>query len=174
MLDPIVANAVLDAGKEVYKAVTRPGDTVESLIKEYDEKEPETIGSIFGVGAKYREQRMHALVRALLQHNIDPMVFDRLMSFEQDRYLKRRFGYAFLLLTTIFTAGSYLIVVFDGVFDWGISDIAITALIIETPIQFIGLLYIIARNLFPTFGELPLLDAKGTKPPPTDTPKPEG
>jgi hypothetical protein len=31
----------------------------------------------------------------------------------------------------------------------GISDVAITALIVETPIQFIGLLYIIVRNLFP-------------------------
>ena len=56
---------------------------------------------------------------------------------------------AFLALTFLFTMGSYSIVVLDGIFKWNISQVAITALIIETPIQFVGLLYIIARNLFP-------------------------
>jgi hypothetical protein len=40
-------------------------------------------------------------------------------------------------------------VVANSILKWGISDIAITGLIVETPLQFIGLLYIIARNLFP-------------------------
>jgi hypothetical protein len=44
---------------------------------------------------------------------------------------------------------SYLVIVLNSVFKWGISDIAITAWIVETPIEFIGRPYIIARNLFP-------------------------
>jgi hypothetical protein len=102
---------------------------------------------------KSLEEEKHNLVKELLKSDIDPVSFDVLLSNEINRRLKVRFGIAFLLLTLIFTATSYAIVVFDGIFDWGISDIAITALIIETPIQFIGLLYIIARNLFPSGNE---------------------
>jgi hypothetical protein len=53
------------------------------------------------------------------------------------------------LATVAFTVVSYLVVIFNSLFNWGIGQVAITALIIETPIQFIGILYIIARNLFP-------------------------
>lgn len=63
--------------------------------------------------------------------------------------MKVQFGVTFLVFTFLFTAVSYAIVVLDGVYKWGISPVAITSLIIETPIQFVGLLYIIARNLFP-------------------------
>jgi hypothetical protein len=95
------------------------------------------------------EDRKAALVARLARSGIDPVVFDGLLSSEIDRRLKTRFGWAFLGLTCLFTAASYLIVIFNGIYDWQISDFAITSLIIETPIQFIGLLYIIARNLFP-------------------------
>ncbi len=80
---------------------------------------------------------------------IDPLLFDSLLSGELDRKLKNRLAFIFLTLTSIFTLLSYLVIIFNGMFSWGISDIAITALIVETPIQFIGLLYIVARNLFP-------------------------
>jgi hypothetical protein len=95
------------------------------------------------------EERKTELVVALQKAKIDPLVFDALLSEEIDRRLKQRFGYAFLFLTFIFTAGSYAIVVLNSIQKWEIPDTAIIALIIETPIQFIGLLYIIARNLFP-------------------------
>jgi hypothetical protein len=72
-----------------------------------------------------------------------------MVSSEQDRKLKRQFGFAFLAAAIFFTLLSYAVIVSNGVLHWGISDTAITALIVETPIQFIGLLYIIARNLFP-------------------------
>lgn len=98
---------------------------------------------------KSLEEQKTALVKELINSGIDPLVFDALLSNEIDRRLKIRFGIAFLLLTFLFTAASYSIVIFDGIYDWKISEVAITALIIETPIQFIGLLYIIARNLFP-------------------------
>ena len=99
---------------------------------------------------KSLEEKKHLLVKQLLASDIDPVAFDVLLSNEINRRLKVRFGVAFLVFTLLFTIASYAIVVFDGIFDWGISNIAITALIIETPIQFVGLLYIIARNLFPS------------------------
>lgn len=89
------------------------------------------------------------LVKELIESGIDPAAFDVLISNEMNRRLKVRFGVAFLVLTLLFTAASYSIVILDGIHEWKISSVAITALIIETPIQFIGLLYIIARNLFP-------------------------
>jgi len=96
------------------------------------------------------EEQKHILVKQLLASNINPVVFDVLLSNEINRRLKVKFGVTFLIFTLIITISSYAIVIFDGIYNWKISSIAITALIIETPIQFVGLLYIIARNLFPS------------------------
>ena len=90
-----------------------------------------------------------ALLRELSANKIDPQLFDLFISNELDRSLKRKFAMRFFVATLAFTLLSYLIIVLNSVYNWGISQIAITALIIETPLQFIGLLYIIARNLFP-------------------------
>lgn len=112
------------------------------------------LASLFSKSAREQkrslEEQKHLLVKQLLESDIDPVAFDVLLSNEINRRLKVRFGVAFLVLTLLFTIGSYAIVIFDGILKWGISEIAITALIIETPIQFVGLLYIIARNLFPS------------------------
>lgn len=94
------------------------------------------------------------LMKELAKLDVDPEIFDRLLANELDRKLKVNFGMAFLVLTCLFTITSYAIVILDSVYKWGISEVAITALIIETPIQFIGLLYIIARNLFPQSGAI--------------------
>jgi hypothetical protein len=94
------------------------------------------------------------LLRELSEAGIDVRLFDLMLSNELDRSLKRQFGVAFFLATLAFTAASYAVIVLNGIFKWGISEIAITSLIVETPIQFIGLLYIIARNLFPSSGTL--------------------
>jgi hypothetical protein len=114
------------------------------------------IFSLFSDKAKQKkkslEQEKHLLVKQLLESDIDPVAFDVLLSNEINRRLKVKFGMAFLILTLFFTSVSYAIVILDGIYKWGISDIAITALVIETPIQFVGLLYIIARNLFPNCG----------------------
>lgn len=96
------------------------------------------------------EEEKHKLVKELLDSDIDPVAFDLLLSNEIDRRLKVRFGVTFIVLTILFTVASYSIVVFDSIYAWDMSAVAITALIIETPIQFVGLLYIIARNLFPS------------------------
>lgn len=98
---------------------------------------------------KSLEEKKLELVKELSKAEINPEMFDLIISNEIDRRLKVRFGTVFLILTFLFTTASYSIVVFDGIFKWNISQVAITALIIETPIQFVGLLYIIARNLFP-------------------------
>ncbi|GEM_PF-6077100 len=98
---------------------------------------------------KTLEEKKLSLVKNLLESNIDPKVFDILLQNEIDRMLKVKFGTAFLLITVFFSIVSYSIVILDGILKWNVSQIAITSLIIETPIQFVGLLYIIARNLFP-------------------------
>jgi len=95
------------------------------------------------------EQQKAALVKQLVESKIDPQLFDSLLSNEIDRRLKTRFGVAFVTITVFFTAASYLVVVLNAICKWGISEVAISALIIQAPIQLIGLLFIIARNLFP-------------------------
>jgi len=95
------------------------------------------------------EQRKTAVLSGLRAANIDPVLFDVLIANEINRDLKVTFGYIFLAFTFIFTAASYGIVIADGYYKMGISPAAITGLVIETPLQFIGILYIIARNLFP-------------------------
>jgi len=123
---------------------------------------------IRGRGDQYRktvEQRKLDLIRELLEIDVDPEVFDVLLQNETDRRLKVRFGCVFLFLTFLFTTASYSIVVLDGIYKWNISQVAITALIIETPIQFVGLLYIIARNLFPQTEAIPkILKKRNTEP----------
>jgi hypothetical protein len=91
-------------------------------------------------------------LKTLEASKIDPLEFDQMLTSELNRRLKSRFGGYFLLFTFLFTAASYAIVIFNGICQWKISDVAITSLIIETPLQFIGLLYIIAKNLFPDDG----------------------
>lgn len=111
--------------------------------------------SLFSIGfhleekATTLEQAKTELVANLVAAGIDPVLFDTLLSNEIDRRLKTRFGITFVVLTFIFTVGSYAIVVLNGPMKLDIPTTAITGLIIETPIQFVGLLYIIARNLFP-------------------------
>jgi len=98
---------------------------------------------------KTMEEKKVDLVKSLLESGIDLAIFDSLITNEINRRLKIRFGITFLIFTFIVTIASYMIVIFDAIYKWGISQVAITALIIEIPIQFIGLLYIIAKNLFP-------------------------
>jgi hypothetical protein len=97
------------------------------------------------------QERTTALVKELSESGIDPVMFDVLLSNEINRRMKLHFGVTFLVFTFIFTTVSYAIVILDGIHKWGISKVAIASLIIETPIQFVGLLYIIARNLFPHY-----------------------
>jgi hypothetical protein len=89
------------------------------------------------------------LLRELSAAKIDAQLFDLMLSNELDRNLKRQFATWFFWATVAFTIVSYLVVILNSPLNWRINQIAITALIIETPLQFIGLLYIIARNLFP-------------------------
>jgi hypothetical protein len=80
---------------------------------------------------------------------VDPVIFDVLLSNEVNRLLKIRFGVAFIIITTIFTLVSYGIIVAASVYHWQMPAAAITALVIQAPLQMIGILYIMAKNLFP-------------------------
>jgi hypothetical protein len=140
----LATSAAVVAAKAVAELLLARGPIISLAPLSFDRKrEPPT---------KSLEERKSELVRQLLASGIDPMLFDALLSNEIDRRLKTRFGIAFVALTAVFTAASYAIIILNGMLQWGISEIAITGLIIETPIQFIGLLYIIARNLFPDGG----------------------
>jgi hypothetical protein len=68
---------------------------------------------------------------------------------EQNMKLKILFGIAFLGMTVIFTVASYVIVIFNQKLGLGVSNEVLLALVIETPIQWVGLLYVVAKNLFP-------------------------
>ena len=103
---------------------------------------------------KYQnEEKVDKLINTLTaakKAGIDPETLNQHRDSEFNRNMKSSFGIAFLLITIGFTSLSYYIVVFNVTNNWKIPDAAITALVIEAPIQFIGLLYIIAKNLFPT------------------------
>jgi len=102
-------------------------------------------------GHSTQRKEMLATLRELSNLKIDPKIFDSLLSNEMDRRLKRRFGWVFIALTCTFTLLAYTIVVANSVWEWNIPSYAVTALVIETPIQLIGLLYVVARNLFPQY-----------------------
>ncbi|GAA3959938.1 hypothetical protein [Mucilaginibacter dorajii] len=98
---------------------------------------------------KTKSDKRLELIQALAIAGSDPAIYDSLSGNELDRNLKKQFGITFLVFTAVFTIASYSIIVLNAKYDWCISEKAIAALIIEIPIQFIGILYIVARNLFP-------------------------
>lgn len=98
---------------------------------------------------KQLEKQKVILLTGLQKAGVDPSAFKIHMNNEINRRLKKQYGALFFLFTFLFTVASYLIVVLNSVLSWNIPASAITALVIETPIQFVGILYIIARNLFP-------------------------
>lgn len=106
-------------------------------------------GKIKAEKKKTMEENKVDLVKSLVESGIDFKKFDCLITNEINRRLKIRFSIIFLIFTFVVTAASFMIVIFDGIYSWNISQVAIIALIIEIPIQFIGILYIIAKNLFP-------------------------
>ena len=128
-----------------------------ALVKELLGHQAAKNANVEGEGSekKTAEQLKADLVKDLLRSGVDPALFDSLLSNEINRRLKVRFGAFFLGITFVFTAASYSIVILNSVFGWKISEVSITALIIQAPIQLIGLLYIVARNLFPS-SEIPL------------------
>jgi hypothetical protein len=118
--------------------------------------------SFAGKSATELHQEQMLLLQELTKSGIDPQLFDLMLSTSLDRQLKKNFGIAFFLATIFFTMVSFGLIILNSTQKWGISDVAITGLIIETPLQFIGLLYIIARNLFPQ----PAAKAVATNPKP--------
>lgn len=85
----------------------------------------------------------------LKKHDIDISTLQQFLKAESDREMKEQYGIRFLFFAGVFSAISYFIICINDKWGLNIPKYAITALIIEVPIQFIGLLYIVARNLFP-------------------------
>lgn len=81
--------------------------------------------------------------------DLSASAIEDILTTQHDRSLRSRFAIYAVTLSVAFSLLSYAVVILNSIFSWGISAIAITALIIETPLQFIGLLAIITINLFP-------------------------
>ena len=81
---------------------------------------------------------------------VDPAIFDILLSNEVNRRLKVKFGIAFIVITTVFTLISYALIMCSAIYHWQLPAPALTALVVQAPLQMIGILYIMARHLFPT------------------------
>lgn len=81
---------------------------------------------------------------------VNPVIFDILASSEINGQLKRNFGIAFIVITCVFTLISYGIIIFASIYDWKIPTAAFTALVIQAPLQMIGILYVMVRHLYPT------------------------
>lgn len=89
----------------------------------------------------------------LKQLDIDPALWDRIVSNQVDRELKKKFGRVFILMAFFFTSLSYAVIIFNSILSWNIPETAMTALIIQAPLQLIGILLVMARNLFPEKGK---------------------
>lgn len=67
-----------------------------------------------------------------------------------DRRLKIGFGIIFTFFTIVFTFISYAIIILNYQKHIGIPDYIIAGLVVKIPFEFIGILYIITRHLYPT------------------------
>lgn len=101
---------------------------------------------------KKREERLENAAKRLNElhkNGVDLIAYEKHLNNELNRRLKKQYGAWFFVLTFVFSTVSYSVVIFESIYDWGIPDAALVALIIEIPIQFVGILLIIANNLFP-------------------------
>lgn len=94
-------------------------------------------------------KKIKLLLADLTKEQIDISEFQNHLDNEMERQLKKYFGFIFFIFTGFFTLLSYSIVICNSILDWGIPEYAIIALVIEIPIQFIGILYIIANHFYP-------------------------
>jgi hypothetical protein len=89
------------------------------------------------------------LFKKLNKENINQASFEQHLNNEINRKLKNQYAKSFFIVTILFSLISYGVVILNSILDWNIPEFAINALIIETPMQFFGILLIVARNLFP-------------------------
>jgi hypothetical protein len=89
------------------------------------------------------------LFSKLRTEGIDQAAFEQHLNNEINRTLKKQYGSRFFFITFFFTVLSFSIVILNSILHWNIPDGAIIGLIIEIPIQFVGIMYIVAKHLFP-------------------------
>ena len=80
--------------------------------------------------------------------------YDKFISNKLNRELKRNFGWAFIIMSVLTLVASYSFVFLSTINKWEVSDVVTTTIIIEAPLQMIGILVIIANNLFPKRGKI--------------------
>jgi hypothetical protein len=132
-----LARKIIDAYKNPFNNILELFPKKRQLIEEQRKKQVDEI--------------INALSR-IKDLGIDLEKYDIYLMNEVDREMKKEYGKIFLVMSFLFTIISFFVVILNARLNWNISEIAITGLIIETPIQFIGILYIIANNLFPKRG----------------------
>jgi|GEM_PF-3454481 len=105
---------------------------------------------IFGKPKGTSKNEITDILKDFQDSSIDAETLDVLLTSEVNRNLKKKFAWVFAWFALISILLSYSLVALNKPLSLGISEIAMTALIIEAPIQFIGILYIVANNLFPS------------------------
>jgi hypothetical protein len=89
------------------------------------------------------------LLKEISQIGISIETYDKYIENSSDRKMKQKYGALFLLFMVFFTICSYLLIILNSILNWNISEYAIIGLVIEIPVQLLGILFIIAKNLFP-------------------------
>ena len=102
------------------------------------------------VGDTSLDEEKLRIAKELQDAGIDLQVFDVMLSNEIDRNLRKNFAWVFAIAAIVITLASYILIILNYSKKWGIHDAVMTAFIIEVPIQFIGILYIVAKDLFPS------------------------
>lgn len=131
------------------------GALIKQLLDIYTSPINQIINLLPGLRRKNDEKRKKyteeiiLLIKELNTVGISLDAFDKYLESEIDRKMKQKYGAIFLVFTFIFTSASFSIIILNSMLGWNISDIAITGLIIQIPVQFVGILLIIANNLFP-------------------------
>jgi hypothetical protein len=97
--------------------------------KRVNEKKQKTIDLVDGIALKINQNDT-----LLLAHVIDM----------RDKFFKKTFWFSVIICIL-----SISIVPLNNILNFGLSDTVLIALLSQIPIQFIGILVIIARNLFP-------------------------
>ncbi len=146
----IVGEMVASAGSAIISSFDLANPLISYTVSEIfsRKKRDERIKTLDERAEKYFADKVE-LFKRLKENEIEAATFENHLNNEINRKMKKQYGMMFFTLTTIFSLFSYAIIIINAILKWNIPEFAITALIIEIPIQFVGILLIVAKNLFP-------------------------
>jgi len=149
-LTPVVSESVMpDKGLRVDKeSKTLPvQDWTTTDYKEGIDYIVDQFKIVFG-GLSISDEKVRALAK-LSKIGVDPHIYEVMLNNHHQRDLRSKYGLLFFVYSCVATAVSYVVVILNASLGWGLSDLVLSSLVIQTPIQILGLLFIIARSLFP-------------------------